>query len=746
MRIAAAGRSRRRTALQLLVASVVACAVIVALLPSPGRAAGAVDCSQADQQLAAADQRLTAAEVAYEKAEAALAAARAAQQQAQTAYTQAATAETTADAARDAAKAALDAANATIAKYDATLQAVTNDAAAATQIRAAFFQDTQSETDKQIADFIREALERTAKQLEKSTALIRVGSIVLAAGALGEALASAALLVGILQLVRAPFELVSKAVAYTFALGKMLTDERSLDRLKPDHDAAMAKLPALQAAYHDAFNASVKASAAAGAAQTALDAANAALQKALADDAAAHKELTDAQTADNNAWQAQRSCSGGSGAANAYGDPHLITFDGAHYDFQQVGEFIAARSDRDDFQVQVRQAPWAGTSRSVAANIAVAERVAGHRVGVYLATGGGVNVRVDGQATTATSLTLPGGGTLSNNAATGHVTTTWPDGSFVIVDYSRGYYLDLSATVSTAQAGHIGGLLGNANGNAADDLATRDGTPVPYPATPAQLYGAYAASWRLVQAESLFDYGPGQSTATFTDLTFPSTPATVDGLPAAVRQSATATCTAAGVTDPAFLTDCILDVGVTGDANAALSAATAQIVVTSTPTPGNLLTNGSFENPSGVGGFAEYGGGSTAMPGWTVGGNSIDQIGGYWTSQDGAQSLDMAGGTSGSVSQTVATKVGTTYTLSWYEAGNPVCGQSPKVLTVTWNGTVLDSVTFDTTGHSTGAMGWTQHQLTVKADTTSTTIVLADATPDRSQCGVALDNVALVAN
>ena len=37
-----------------------------------------------------------------------------------------------------------------------------------------------------------------------------------------------------------------------------------------------------------------------------------------------------------------------------YGDPHLSSFDAALYDFQAVGEFIAAKSTTDDFELQAR--------------------------------------------------------------------------------------------------------------------------------------------------------------------------------------------------------------------------------------------------------------------------------------------------------------------------------------------------------------------------------------------------------
>ena len=64
------------------------------------------------------------------------------------------------------------------------------------------------------------------------------------------------------------------------------------------------------------------------------------------------------------------------------------------------------------------------------------------------------------------------------------------------------------------------GLLGNADGNPLNDFHRRNGAPLPNARTLAQIR-VVADAWRIDQAESLFDYEPGQSTATFTDLAYP---------------------------------------------------------------------------------------------------------------------------------------------------------------------------------------------------------------------------------
>ena len=265
--------------------------------------------------------------------------------------------------------------------------------------------------------------------------------------------------------------------------------------------------------------------------------------------------------------------------ATSHGEPHLRTFDGAFYNFQLVGEFIAAKSDRDDFQIQVRQRPYKGTSNTVAENSAVAMQVAGHRVGVYL-THPGHKILLDGtQITpTATASALPGGGTVADNTTAGLVTVTWPDGSYITIVYANGY-LDISLCVAVVQYGHLSGLFGNDDGNPGNDFADRSGTVIlPYPPTPtpAQINGTFSPIWRISQAESLFDYDAGQSTTTFTDTSFPTVITTVADLPPATRTAATTTCHNGGVFVEPFLDDCVLDVAVTGDSSTVTSAAGSQ--------------------------------------------------------------------------------------------------------------------------------------------------------------------------
>jgi hypothetical protein len=264
-----------------------------------------------------------------------------------------------------------------------------------------------------------------------------------------------------------------------------------------------------------------------------------------------------------------------------YGDPHLLTYDRAPYDVQAVGEVIATKSTTDDFEIQARFTP-VPRQRIVSIATAVAMRVAGHRVTFYRTTTG-QTVRIDGVQTaiTAAPTLLPGGGTIGTYGLRDSVIVVWPDGTTADVSavgvYPEYYRFVVEVGLAPSRLGHVVGLLGGADGTLDNDLVTRNGAPVAFPNTPfATLYGTYVNSWRINMAESLFDYDTGQTTDTFTDLSFPDQPATPQSLPASALTMATNTCAQFGLTSNAVRDACIVDVGVTGDADFATEAAAAQ--------------------------------------------------------------------------------------------------------------------------------------------------------------------------
>jgi choice-of-anchor C domain-containing protein len=161
------------------------------------------------------------------------------------------------------------------------------------------------------------------------------------------------------------------------------------------------------------------------------------------------------------------------------------------------------------------------------------------------------------------------------------------------------------------------------------------------------------------------------------------------------------------------------------------------------------IINGNFEQgPTASNGYyAELGGGSTALTGWTVGGNSVDYINPapgnpYWVTLGGL-GVDLSGSAPGSLSQTLATTAGQTYKVYFDMSGNPDGDPKIKTLDVDATGAATQTYTFDTTGVTSYAdMGWTRMQYSFTATGASTVLTFADRTIG-SPYGSAIANVSI---
>lgn len=290
--------------------------------------------------------------------------------------------------------------------------------------------------------------------------------------------------------------------------------------------------------------------------------------------------------------------SGGAGGEDmatgrSYGDPHIVTYDGYRYSFQTVGEFVLSKSTDAHFEVQARQSQVPNNTLSL--NTAVAMNVDGHRVSVYAqnAPDGSTPLWIDGSPTRLgnDSLRLAGGGSVTHLGDRTY-RIDWPTGEQVSL---RGIqaggqdFINISPSVPRREAGKMTGLLGDLNGNPGDDLRSKGGQVVPSqdayaPVTQLinrvidvpvplntvqtaffeQLYRQFGNSWRIASADSLFDYAPGQSTATFTNLAFPNRFPSLVGVAPAQIQTATRLCQDSGI-DSVLMEGCVFDIAATGE-------------------------------------------------------------------------------------------------------------------------------------------------------------------------------------
>ncbi len=252
---------------------------------------------------------------------------------------------------------------------------------------------------------------------------------------------------------------------------------------------------------------------------------------------------------------------------SATGDPHLKTFDNLAYDFQGYGEFTLVRGS--DLEIQIRTAPWEPRSEVATVTTAVAMQVGDAVVGLYLDHPNEININGEFvELEEGETVAVSGGGIYRASGNTYVITNEHGDGFFARVNSSTNGYINVNPFLCANRAGEVGGLLGNADGDRSNDIALPDGTVLSESGTVAAqvLYTEYADSWRVTDETTLFIYGEGESTATYTVDNFPFKVFTVDDLDPDVRAAAEQIARDAGLVEGTPEFDAVvLDVGLTGD-------------------------------------------------------------------------------------------------------------------------------------------------------------------------------------
>jgi hypothetical protein len=269
--------------------------------------------------------------------------------------------------------------------------------------------------------------------------------------------------------------------------------------------------------------------------------------------------------------EAQRPAIGG-----AHSDPHLFTFDGTHYEGQKAGEFILAKSLLSDgFQIQARFED-VFDSQIWSATTAVAMRLEGYRIAIYLKNGTW-RFRVNGAEVFLTNNVYAVSGEIKLHQSSNGIDVSSATGYSIRLG-TYGTTVDmLEVQIPSRSRGQVRGLLGDADGNQLNDFKLRNGLQAKSPITIAGLLD-FLESWRIGLSESLFDYEIGESTTKFNDFTFPQNKSyfemfgvTAIPFPPMImlapepRAIAEDICKTAKITTPAIFRNCVFDVGLTGD-------------------------------------------------------------------------------------------------------------------------------------------------------------------------------------
>ncbi|SEB79285.1 type I secretion C-terminal target domain (VC_A0849 subclass) [Maribacter dokdonensis] len=255
--------------------------------------------------------------------------------------------------------------------------------------------------------------------------------------------------------------------------------------------------------------------------------------------------------------------------AAIFGEPHLETFDGLHYDFQGVGEFHLV--DSDIFNLQARFEPFRG-SEYASATSALSLEIEGLSVGVYASSGN--TVLVNGallELSLGQAISIGRGAIKALDDGTILLLNEYGNGVTIA---NKGDYLNAVPFIQTEYEGDVVGLLGNANENHLDDITLEDGTVLTQPLSLEELYGVYADSWRIAQEESLFVYDIGQTTESFTNKFFPAGIITLDDFSSIEIAAATQVALDAGLEEDSIsFQNALYDILITGDNSFAEAAA-----------------------------------------------------------------------------------------------------------------------------------------------------------------------------
>lgn len=250
-----------------------------------------------------------------------------------------------------------------------------------------------------------------------------------------------------------------------------------------------------------------------------------------------------------------------------FGNPKLVSHDHLSYDFTAAGEFVLTKAvSGSPYEVQIRIENIAANSFAVTA---MATAVTGQTVSIE-AKGSNAEIVINGSVVTVadgSSITV-GSGFVARNGSAYEVDNG--SGDKTLVDAYNGFLSVTPQPSNSRGTDAFVGLLGDGDGNPANDLQLADGTELSTPVQSSMLYGQYASDWTVSPANSLL---PGSAQS----FQAPGRVITLADLPATERILAEASVLPLGISNEILRDAAIVDYALTGNLDYARAALTADI-------------------------------------------------------------------------------------------------------------------------------------------------------------------------